>query len=98
MDIRFARRFWSIIELGCRTTPFSNIFVWKSNQAMKEIFLLFLSLIAFSFGYSECQVINSNTKEPIAFAQIKVIQQSAGILANISGEFEMNPTWRKPIL
>lgn len=57
---------------------------------MKKNCLLLLFLLSFSFCYSQCKVISSTTKEPIAFAQIKALHQSKGSLANIKGEFQLD--------
>ena len=66
------------------------MFTRNSNPAMKKVSLLFVFLLSFCFGYSQCKVINSETKEPIAFAQIKALGQSTGKLANSKGEFELD--------
>lgn len=42
------------------------------------------------FGYSQCKVVNSETKQPVAFAQIKALKQTEGKLANINGEFQLD--------
>lgn len=68
----------------------SDIFTWNSDSVMKKYLFLFLFLLSSCFGYSQCKIINSQTKEPVAFAQIKALQKSAGKLANIKSQFQLD--------